>query len=208
VSRRKRNSILVVTALTVVSLSFLGSEIKGSANLKIIRIQPEIGPQLIAQTARTRDVGQQVYQQLPALPLENKYVSQETGQVDADNTLVSRLIRYHVYVKGRPTNNRLDWKLTLADYLGANELMQEKVYPGYDTLRQNPIEGDRAAIARLNRQQRNALVETLVSIFNPNYPASAAPDSKTPPQESTTPSREARPILPQPRPGDAQLLMP
>lgn len=207
-SRRKRNLILVVTALTVVSLSFLGSEVKGSANLNRFRTQPEIAPQLIAQTARPRDIGQQVYQQLPALPLENKYVSKETGQVDADNTLVSRLIRYHVYVKGRPTNYRLDWKLTLADYFGANELIQEKVYPGYDTLRQNPIEGDRAAITRLNRQQRNALVETLVSIFNPNYPASAAPDSKTPPQESTTPSREARPTLPQPRPGDAQLLMP
>lgn len=206
-SRRKRNSILVVTALTVVSLSLLGSEVKGSANLKIIRTQPEIGPQLIAQTARTRDVGQQVYQQFPTLPLENKYVSKETGQVDADNTLVRRLIRYHVYVKGRPTNYRLDWKLTLADYLGANELMQEKVYPGYDTLRQNPIEGDRAAIARLNRQQRNTLVETLVSIFNPNY-STSAPDSGTPPQQSTTPNREARPILPQPRPGDAQLLMP
>jgi len=207
VSRRKRNLILVVTALAVVSLSFLGSEVKGSANLNRFRTQPEIAPQLIAQTAKTRDVGQQVYQQFPTLPLENKYVSKETGQVDADNTLVSRLIRYHVYVKGRPTNYRLDWKLTLADYLGANELMQEKVYPGYDTLRQNPIEGDRAAIARLTRQQRNTLVETLVSIFNPNSPASA-PDSGTPPQQSTTPNRETRPILPQPRPGDAQLLMP
>jgi len=43
-------------------------------------------------------------------------------------------------------------------YLGANELMEETLYPGYDTLQKNPILGDRAAIKRLNREQRDALV--------------------------------------------------
>jgi len=40
----------------------------------------------------------------------------------------------------------------------------EETYPGYDTL-QNPILGDRAAIKRLNREQRDALVQTLVNVL-------------------------------------------
>jgi len=46
-----------------------------------------------------RGIWQQVYKQLPYLPLENQYVNKETQQVDSNN-LVNRLIRYHVYVKG------------------------------------------------------------------------------------------------------------
>jgi len=190
---------LLIAALSVVGLVVLNSGLN-SSQLSLFNLQP-----VFAQGVRPRDIWRQVYEQLPDLPLENEYVDKETGKVDSDNTLVTRLIGYHIYVKGRPPNYRLDWKLTLADYLGANELMQEEVYPGYRTLRENPIEGDRAAIERLNRQQRDALVQTLVSIFNPNY---LAPASKTPSQPSTAPSPSARPNSPQPRPGDAQLLMP
>lgn len=210
-SRRKRSLCLVVTAPAVVGLLVLGSGVKESAQLSLFSHQPayaQASAEAIAQRVKPGDVWQQVYQQLPDLPLENQYVNKESGQVDPDNTLVARLIRYHVYVKGRPTEYRLDWKLTLADYLGANELIQEAVYPGYDTLRQNPIEGDRAVIGRLNRKQRDALVQTLVSVFNPNYPAQSAPASNSSPQPSTAPSPTARPSSPQPRPGDAQLLMP
>ncbi len=157
-----------------------------------------------AQSISPRDVWRQVYKQLPDLPLENQYVNKETGEVDSDNTLANRLIAYHIYGKGRTPNYRLDWKLTLADYLGANELILEEVYPGFKTLRSNPITGDRAAIERLNRQQRDALVQTLVSIFNPNY---SAPAVKTPPQPSPAPSPDTT-NSPQPRPKDAQLLMP
>lgn len=142
---------------------------------------------------RLSDIGQRVYKQLPYLPLENQYVNKETRKIDSDNTLVNRLISYHAYVKGRAPNYRLDWKLTLADYLGANEIMQEGLYPGYETLRENPLEGDRAAIKRLNRQQRDALVQTLVNIFNPNY---STPASKTPPQPTTTPSSVTQPNSP------------
>jgi hypothetical protein len=102
----------------------------------------------------------------------------------------------------------LDWKLTVADYLGANEVMQEKAYPGASTLRQNPLEGDRAAIARLNRKQRDALVQSLVSIFNPNGSAPASADTQAPSQPSTAPPTETKPSFSQPKPGDAQLLMP
>lgn len=146
-----------------------------------------------AQSYRVRDVWQQVYKQLPDLPLENQYVNKETRKVDTDNTLVNRLINYHIYVKGRAPIYRLDWKLTLADYLGVNEIMQEETYPGYETLRESPLEGDRTAIERLNRRQRNALVQTLVDIFNSN---SSAPASTTPPQPFTAPSPVTQPNLP------------
>lgn len=118
-----------------------------------------------AQRVNPNEVWQQVYKKLPYLPKENHYISQETGKVAENNTLVSRLIRYHIYVKGRPPNYRLDWKLTLADYLDANEVMYEESYPGNDTLRKNPFAGDRAAIRRLSREQRNALVQALVNAF-------------------------------------------
>ncbi|NDJ20285.1 hypothetical protein GS682_01200 [Nostoc sp. B(2019)] len=149
----------------------------------ILGIQPAI-----AQRITPSDVWQQVYQQLPEFPRENKYISKETGKVAQNNTLVSRLIRYHIYTKERSAIYRLDWKLTLADYLGANEIMYDSSYPGNDILRQNPIEGDRAAIARLNRSQRDALVQVLVNIFNPNSQNTLAPTSNTTPSPSTSPT--------------------
>jgi hypothetical protein len=111
----------------------------GGILIAIVLSLPAIAQQPPA--ADTRDAWKPVYKQLPNLPLENKYVSRESGKVSPDNTLVSRLIEYHIYVKGRAPNYRLDWKLTLADYLGANELIQDTTYPGAKTLRQNPIEG-------------------------------------------------------------------
>ena len=200
--KRQRILHLAFTVLAVAIITFLGSVDKGVANSSDAIAQKTALP-----SSTTRNVWKQVYQKLPNLPLENKYVSRETGKVNPDNTLVDRLIRYHLYVKGRGPNYRLDWKLTLADYLGANELLQENVYPGADALRQNPLEGDRAAIARLNRKQRDALVQTLVSVFNPNS-AAATTDTKTPSQPSTAPSQPTEPNFPQPKPGDAQLLQP
>jgi hypothetical protein len=116
------------------------------------------------------------------------------------------MIRYHVYVKGRPAIYRLDWKLTLADYLGANELMESEVYPGGKSLNQNPLEGDRAAIQNLTRQQRDRLGQVIVNLFNPN----AAQSSNLPavqPNPQPQPSASPNP-LPQAQPGDARLLLP
>jgi hypothetical protein len=115
---------------------------------------------------RVQDVGQQVYPQVPDLPLENQYANRESGKVDPNNTLVTRLIRYHTSVAGRAPGYRLDWKLTLADYLGANAIMDADTYPGADTLRQNPFERDRAAIQRLNRKQREALISAIVEVYS------------------------------------------
>lgn len=208
-SKQKRTLSLIVTALSVVVLLVLGSGVKKSAPPSLFTSQPAN-----AQIVNSQDAWRQVYQQLPNLPLENQYVNKETGKADRDSTLANRLIRYHVSVKGRPPNYRLDWKLTLADYLGVNEVMQESRYPGYDTLRQNPMEGDRAAISRLNRAQRDALVQVLVGIFNAaNNPATPAAAPNASPQSFPAPSPVARPTtslpsLPQARPGDAQLLRP
>lgn len=145
---------VLLTALAVATLLTVSV-------VNLSTIQPAV-----AQRISPGDVWQKVYQQLPDFPKENQYISKETGKVAENNTLASRLIRYHIYVKERAPNYRLDWKFTLADYLGANEIMYESSYPGNDTLRQNPIEGDRAAISRLSRKQRNELVQVLTNIFN------------------------------------------
>ncbi len=154
----------------------------------------------IAQRISPTDVWQKVYQQLPDFPKENQYISKETGKIAENNTLVSRLIRYHIYLKERAPNYRLDWKLTLADYLGANEAIYDATYPGNDILRENPLDGDRAAIKHLNRRQRDTLVQVLTNIFNPNSQNTLTPkpNTRNNPGTSTTP---------QPPPtGGAQLL--
>lgn len=171
-----------------------------------------IAQPLVAQDVRVGDAWQQVYQLLPNLPRENQYVSRETGKIAESNTLISRLIRYHIYVKVRPVNYRLDWKLTLADYLGANELMSSSTYPSVDTLRTNPFQNDVAVIRSLNRIQRDALVQTLVNVFTTrNAPASnAAPTPQLPTAPAAPAASTEPPIAPQreSRPGDAQLLLP
>lgn len=191
---------LAAIAVIVTGLVVLGAGMGQSTPVGRLSQQNQV----MAQALRTQDLWRQVYQQLPDLPLENQYVNQQSGKVDPDNTLASRLIRYHMFVKGRPPNFRLDWKLTIADYLGENELIEEGVYPGGDTLRQNPLEGDRAVIQRLTRAQRNALIQTLVNIFNPNAAQPAAPSARETPERSPTPNPRAVPTVPQP--GDAQRL--
>jgi hypothetical protein len=183
----KFNSTLIIALIVGGLVVSLGTS--QSPDSSLLGIQPAV-----AQRISPSDVWRQVYQQLPDFPKENRYISKETGKVAENNTLASRLIRYHIYVKERSPIYRLDWKLTLADYLGANEIMYDAPYPGNDILRQNPIDSDRAAISRLNRRQRDALVQTLVNIFNPNRSNPSQPNPST----STTPQK--------PRTGGADLL--
>ncbi|MGD1900275.1 MAG: hypothetical protein ACFB16_25460 [Phormidesmis sp.] len=117
----------------------------------------------------------QIYEQLPDFPLENQYISSDTGTAATENTLVSRLIRYHIYTQNRPTVFRLDWKLTLADYLGAFEGISSDSYPDYG-LQENPYANDIAAIESLSPQQRNTLVNTLYEVFT----TSAEPEASQP----------------------------
>ncbi|MEA5580615.1 hypothetical protein VB620_04575 [Nodularia harveyana UHCC-0300] len=156
-------------------------------SLGLNKLQPAI-----AQRISPGDIWQQVYQEIPDLPKENQYISKDTGTIAEENTLVSRLITYHIYRKGRAPNYRLDWKLTLADYLNANEIIYDHSYPGNDTLKQNPLESDRTVITNLTRQQRNQLVQVLTDIFNPTS------------QNSQTTPTPKKPQLPQT--GGAELL--
>ncbi|MGH1395542.1 MAG: hypothetical protein ACRAVC_16160 [Trichormus sp.] len=146
--------------LTAIATAILSVIVLTSVTSKFILLPAQ------AQRISPSDVWQLVYEKLPDLPKENKYISKESGKVAENSTLASRLIRYHVYIKQRAPNYRLDWKLTLADYLDANEIMYENTYPGHDTLRKNPLDGDRTAIQSLTRRQRDALVQVLTDIFN------------------------------------------
>lgn len=155
------------------------------------------------------DIGKQVYQKLPDLPLENQYISLKSGEVSPANTLASRILRYHLYTKGRAPNYRLDWKLTLADYLGANEVMEDARYPGADALTVNPIDGDRAVIKRFTRAQREQFIQVMVSLFS--RPSNLTPPSTrtgSPQPSSGTSPNPVRSLPAQPKPGDARLLMP
>lgn len=193
--RPKRTWQLAMISLAIASLTLLAPEMQ-QAGAKVRWATPAA----VAQGVRLEMVAPRVYQRLPDLPRENQYIDVKTGQPAEDNTLITRLIRYHIYVKGRPPQYRLDWKLTLADYLDANEVMQESVYPGYNTLRQNPMTGDRAVIQRLTRKQREVLVQSLADAFSPNSRNSTS-------QFPATSESSPRPTLqPRPQPGAADLL--
>ena len=201
-------SFLLVT-LSVAIFTLL-SWVLESGELSLSALEPsrmantQIAQQAAPQEIRVQDAWKLVYEKLPDLPTENNYISKETGKVDPNNTLVARLIRYHVFVKGRPPNYRFDWKLSLADYLGATpDYLVESVYPGGDVLRENPMERDRAVIQSLNKVQRDALVQALVDVFTGN-----SGSAQTPAAGGETEGRSNSPSIPQPQPGDAQLLMP
>lgn len=196
-----------LAAVTATGLCF-GNGCRGDSYLsQWLGIQPAS-----AQFRNSTDAWNQVYEQLPDLPRENGYISSETGEVNEDNTLVSRLVRYHMYVKSRPPNYRFDWKLTMADYLGAYELLNESQYPGANSLTENPMESDRAVIESLSRSERDALVNALVSVFTPdseetaNSTESQTPESAASSAPSSPDSSPRRLITPEP--GDAQLLKP
>lgn len=128
-------------------------------------LQAVLTPPAFAQRLSAADFATHVYTRMPSLPLENEYVDEEAGGVDPDNTLLSRLIRYHLYVARRSPNYRLDWKITLADYLGVNDWIRDEEYPSSSDLTVNPKDGDIEAIRALNRAERDALVQELVTIF-------------------------------------------
>lgn len=156
----------------------------------------------LAQRVRPETVWQAVYERVPSLPKENQYVSKETGKVDAENTLVGRFVRYHLYVAGRSPLYRFDWKLTVADYLGLglNGAFDETSYPSRATLQTNPAEGDRDAINRLSRSQREALVQALMDAFSPAADASQAPPTFAPQPSNPEATPRAPAIAPTPKP--------
>ncbi|WP_413167667.1 hypothetical protein ACL6C3_13395 [Capilliphycus salinus ALCB114379] len=199
---------LCVAVVTVLASGIESSQFQGLARISGFTTPVAIAQQPQTRVVRIRDVWQQVYQQMPDLPKENNYVSLENGEVAAEDTLIGRLIRYHVYVKGRSPLSRFDWKLTLADYLGVNEAMLESQYPGAGSLQKNPLDGDRETVRTFNRNQRQQLVDTLVSSFDPNSSENASGSSSSSSEETpqTSPENRTSPLPPLPQPGDAELL--
>lgn len=160
-----------------------------------------------AQTMSPERVAKQVYEKMPKLPKENQYISEETNEINERNTLVSRIVRYHQYVKTRPTAFRLDWKLTLADYLDANEIIKDNRYPGSTTLIENPLLKDKEVIDTLTRNQRDELVNILVGIYNPKSNINSNVDSSSEENSSPSKNNSSREFV-LPTPGGADLLLP
>lgn len=183
----------------------------GSNKSPVAQAQPTQRPKRI----RRGDIWKTVYQQLPDLPREDSYVDRATNR-PSSSTLVQRLLAYHGSTRGRSPYHRFDWKLTLADYLGKNEIMTPGLYPRGTRFTQNPMEGDRQAISQLDRAQRDDLINTIVSLYNPRIPqpiAVTAPDTGpilAPPEvaPAPTPAPERPTLAPTPQPGDAELLLP
>lgn len=185
---RLLRNIVIVTGL----IFFLG----GGKIGKLATIEPAI-----AQFISPQEVAPFVYEQLADFPLENQYISLETGEVATNHTLIRRLLSYHLYIKNRLPNSRLDWKLTMADYLGVHDKIDESRYPGHNSLTVNPFAQDLAIIDNLDRQQREQLISALVNTFVPK----PEPETPTPTSNPTpTPTTPNNPSLPQP--GDADLL--
>jgi hypothetical protein len=191
--KKKTRQIILAFCLGII-ISLVG-------NLDPIRLLSPV----LGQNIRPEMVAELVYQRLPNLPLENEYISKTTNQVATNSTLMLRFIRYHEYVKSRPVKYRLDWQLTFADYFDLNEPIQTDRYPGFDTLTASPLESDRAIITKLNRAQRNQLIDTLLAIYNPQTETPAQQPATTP-SNSPTQRKPNTPVLPQP--GDADLLLP
>lgn len=168
----------------------------------------EISP-VFAQNRQTIRDGEKAYELLPNFPREDRYISNESGDVDEDSTLLARMIYYHIYVKNRPPQFRFDWKLTIADYLGANENMLSSQYSGADELQENPLAGDREVIDRLSRKEREELIQTLVGVFNPdlgNESSDPVSGEQRDGNDSRSPSNNPNVSPRFPQPGDAQLL--
>lgn len=205
-----------ITATNLIGVSIrllcLGGAIAAGIRLAA---PPALAQTPTSSTTLVKGAWQRVYEQLPDFPKVNQYTDLKTKAVNPSNTLASRMIKYHVFVKGRAPNSRLDWKLTVADYLGINEIMYEVRYPGIDELKTNPYDGDLAVIRTLNRSQREALIQAMVTALSPQTPAKSSPIlTPTAPTVPNTPNNTnpttTQPAsdrwLPSPKAGDANLL--
>jgi hypothetical protein len=173
---------------------------------------------VLAQTVLPQDAAKAIYQRLPDLPLENQYQRSDGQKKAASSTLVSRMVQYHTATKGRSPLFRLDWKITLADYLGVNDYLDERTYPGNGFLKSSAMEGDRAAVRKLTLAQRNALIQALVELHGGGRaPAASAPASTAKPKPKPKPAtgpgsadllRPPPPKQPARPTGDSQYLLP
>jgi hypothetical protein len=176
--------------------------------LVVCTIQGFIPAASFAQLDSPGDVSQFVYKKLPNLPLENQYIRVKTSKPATESTLISRLMQYHS-IKGRSPLYRLDWKITLADYLGINDFLRPEIYPGNAFLKTSPLERDRKAVQALTRAQRNALVQALVDGATGQDSSASVAEPPTPAQPKAVPEEPYKPTLvPLPAKGSSDLLKP
>ncbi len=161
---------------------------------------------------RPQEILVEASKQLTFIRPDNQYVDRQTKKIRPESTALARLIEYHVYGRGRSPLYRLDWKLTLADYLGAFELMDDDSYPGANQFVRNPVTTDRLQVRSWSRSQREQVVNTLTALYNPNSLKPAAPlvfpnPNPAPPRPEPSPPKEPlnRPL---PQTGDADRLKP
>ncbi len=164
-----------------------------------------------AQLRLIPEAARRVYEALPDMPLENTYTPvnpNDGGPAPEEDTLVRRMMVYHLQVAGRSPADRFDWQLTLADYLDANEPIVAQRYPGAERLTVNPYAQDKAAVQALSRQQRQALLRELVLAFggDPDPKPLYIPADLNPVPAPPTPEPLER--LPIPGAGSADLLRP
>jgi hypothetical protein len=176
--------------------------------LLVCTIQGFIPATSLAQLDSPGDLSQAVYKKLPNFPLENQYIRSQTNKPATDSTLVSRLVQYHS-IKGRSPLYRLDWKITLADYLGVNDFLRPEVYPGNAFLKTSPLERDRKIIQALNQSQRNSLIGALVDGATGQDSSVSVAEPATPAQPKAAPETPYKPTLvPLPVKGSSELLRP
>jgi hypothetical protein len=151
-------------AALIVALVCFGQGWLGSLLPRNVQSVAQAQPRTTLRRVDPVAIATQLYQTHPDLPTENTY-HQSNGTPAPNDTLISRLIRYHLYTKERPANLYLDWKLTLADYLGAFDPINSETYPSASTLTTHPLPGDALALSQLTWPQRQTIVQFLVETF-------------------------------------------
>jgi hypothetical protein len=87
--------------------------------------------------------------------------------------------------------------------------MREEKYPGADLLRTHPMADDQELLRSLNRAERDALVQAIVSIYNPEaFPDASVPAHQEPVPAGSADESDSAPPQITGEPGAADLLLP
>lgn len=101
-----------------------------------------------ASGTMANQIAHQLYRQYPDIPQAPQ----------ANTTLLSRFIEYHLDTQARPAQYHFDWELSMADYL-------DVAYGKYPTAPAIASPTDKLAMQALSRQQRHDLIRSLEDRF-------------------------------------------
>ncbi|MEO0395984.1 MAG: hypothetical protein AAF243_08365 [Cyanobacteria bacterium P01_A01_bin.137] len=105
-------------------------------------------PLMAAQTPPEIAIANQLYGQYPDIPRAQQ----------ANTTLLSRFIEYHLDTQTRPAKYHFDWELSMADYLDVSYGKES----GQNSVASN---ADKLAMQELSRRQRHDLIQSLEDRF-------------------------------------------